>query len=195
MRIDLSRLKGIDRNLILIVVALAAGIGISAWLVNDVSAREKAVDKLAQEVDANKRQVDSLPHQTAEPLTSEQLSEKVSPFFLPVGKEEELREELSRLAAEHHFSNVKIEMKPDDIDPAAKDGDDLFLASFGAKKRVEVSITFQAEYQDAAQFLGALQTLSQHVLVRDTNLNRGDIPTMGARISGTIALRVYQKDS
>jgi hypothetical protein len=195
MRIDLSRLKGIDRNLILLIVALAAGVGISYWLVNDVSRREKAVDKLAQEVDASKRQVDSLPQQTAQPLTPEQLSEKVSPFFLPVGKEETLREDLSRLAVEHHFSNVTIDLKANDVDPAAKEGDDPFLASLGAKKRVEVNIVFQAEYQDAAQFLGALKTLSQHVLVRNTTLNRGDIPAMGSRISGTIALRVYQKDS
>jgi hypothetical protein len=195
MRVNLSFIKKIDRNLVLLVVALAAGVGISFWLVKDVSSREKAVDKLAQEVDANKRQVDSLPQQTAQPLTPEQLSEKVGPLFLPIGKEEELRAELANLAATHHFANVSINMNSEDVKADATEGDDSFLASLGAKKRVEVSIAFQAEYQDAAQFLGSLDTLSQRVLVKETNLKRGDITTIGTKVSGTIALRVYQKDS
>jgi hypothetical protein len=199
MRIDLKQqLKKIDRNAVLIVVALIAGIGISAWLIKDVSARQKAVDKLAADVDADKRQVDSLPPQTAQPLTPEQLSEKIGPFFLAGGTEEVLRADLANLAAEYHLSGVNINLDAKNVnDPQAPpDAEDSILASLGITKKVEVSISFQAEYQDSAKFLEALkQQLHQKVLIRGANLVRGEFPRMGTKVSGSVTLRLYQKDS
>lgn len=196
MRFDLKQLKNIDRNAILIVVALIAGIGISMWLVKDVSKRQKEVDQLAAEVDTSKQQVDSLPRQTTAPLTPEQLSEKIGPFFLPVGNEEALKEELARLASEHHLSvsSINLEIKPVN-DPQAPDSEDPILASLGITKKVEVSISFQAEYQDSAKFLEALKELRQGVLIRGASFTRGEYPLMRTKISGSVSLRLYQKES
>ena len=53
MRIDLNRIRDVDRTIVLTILALAGGIAVSVWLVMDVGKREKAVDTLRAEVEQN----------------------------------------------------------------------------------------------------------------------------------------------
>src|SRR5712691_8004216 len=103
MRLDLSRIRDIDRMIVLTILALAAGIAVSGWLVADVAKRGKAVDALAAEVSQTESQAGALPKETAAPIPPEELQEKIRHLVVPEGTEEALEQQVAMLATEHHL--------------------------------------------------------------------------------------------
>jgi hypothetical protein len=190
MRFDLSRIREIDRSVVLTVVALLASIGISAWLVRDVSRRESDLQILGAEVSQTEAQVAGLPRQTASPLSEAELKEKTVRLVGPAGSEEELRAQLSSMAADHNLQNVKIDYKATTVDAANTDPANLLLQALSVQRYIDISIDFKADYIDAARFLDSVEKLPQKVLVRSADIRR-DKP----QVSGSLHLRIYQKGS
>lgn len=188
MRIDLNRIRDIDRTIVLTILALAAGIAVSGWLVADVSKREKLVDTLAAEVAQKETQAGALPQDTAAPLSGEELAEKVLRLVAPAGAEEELREELAMLAAEHHLEGFKTESATTAVDPASADVENALLMSLGVPSYTDITIEFQAEYDEAARFMDAVEKLPQRVLIKTAEMGKA-YPKVGGRL----ILRAYQK--
>ncbi|MND02978.1 hypothetical protein D3C83_225800 [compost metagenome] len=60
-------------------------------------------------------------------------------------------------------------------------------------KYILVTIDFQATYEDASRFLGALEQLPQRVLIKGAELRRD--PANLPKINGTVTLRLYQNNS
>lgn len=193
MRIDLGRIRDIPRGTVIAFVILLGGLLAAAWLVKDVAKREKAIELLRTEVDNTQAQADSLPKQIAEPLTAEQLSEKVGPLIISNEGLDEFREQLADAATDNHLDVRKLELKSVPVDPASAAGEDLTLLSLQITKYVLVTIEFQATYENAAKFMGALEQLPQRVLIKGAELRRDS--AILPKISGTVTLQVYQNNS
>jgi hypothetical protein len=190
MRIDLSRIRDIDRTIVLTILTLVAGIAISAWLVNDVSKREKEVDALKAEVDQGESQVGSLPPQPAASLTPAQLQDMIDGLVVAPGADSGLREELSKLADQHLLDGVKINYDSVAIDPASPEGENGILLGLGISGYTDITIDFSTDYQSAVRFMDAVEKLPQRMLLRTASLRRA-FPRVAAKLS----LRVYQKNS
>lgn len=190
MRIDLNRIRDIDRTLVLTILTLAAGIAVSVWLVTDVGKREKAVDTLRAEVEQNEFQVAALPKETATPLSPEELAEKIQLLVAFPGAEDELREHLAMLSVEHHLDVLKIENAATPIDPAGTGTEIPLLLSLSVMSYTDITIHFRAEYEDAARFMDSVERLPQRAIIRTAELRRNP-----PKVEGTLVLRVYQKGS
>jgi Tfp pilus assembly protein PilO len=190
MRIDLSRIRDINRTIVLMVVAVAAAIAISVWLIRDVGAREKEVDQLQAEVSQNESQAASLPQQSSTPLTPEQLAEKIQGLVIPRGAEQALQQELATIAETHHIEVRKITGEPTPVNPADTQGGNALLLAMGIASYIDITIEFDAEYEDAARFVEALENRPQRLLIQSLEMRRNP-----PRISGRLALRAYQKGS
>jgi hypothetical protein len=192
MRVDLSRIRDIQRGTVIAVLALIASVFVSAWLVKDVSQREKEIEVLKAEVDNKQAQANALP-KPATPLTPEQLSEKMGPLLVPGDKVGEFQEQLASAATENDLEVRKLDLKPVSVDPASTEAEDVALISMQITKYILVTIDFHATYEDAARFLGDLEQLPQRVLVKGAELRR-DAPN-NPKISGTVTVRLYQNNS
>jgi len=190
MRIELSRLKDIDRSAVIAIVALVVGVFGASWLVLETFKQENAVETLASEVGRKQLQVDVLPRQDNAAADAAEIDAQINRLFLPVGREGAIREQLARIAEENHLELQKVEYTAAVVDPASTNGDDPVLQSLGVSNYTLVTIDFRAEYEDVSRFIGAVEKMPQGVLVRSGDLRR-DPP----RVAGTIALRVYQKGS
>jgi hypothetical protein len=193
MRIDLSRIRDIQRGTVITFAVLIAGILVSVWLVQDVAKREKELEALKTEVDNNQVQVNAAPKPAAAPLTPEQLSERMGPLIISNEKLDDFREQLASAATENRLDVRKLELKSVALDPASTDAEDIALLSLQISKYILVTIDFQATYENSARFLGALEQMPQRVLIKEAELRRdgGNIPN----ISGTVTLRLYQNVS
>src|SRR5262245_31398952 len=131
MRIDLNRIRNVDRMLVLTIAVLVAAAGISAWLYQDVAKREKTVDALAAEVTQYESQANSIPQSTTPALTAEEVAERLSRLGLPKGSEEGFREKLAALATAHHLDVHSIMYSQTPVDTANATGENPLLVALG----------------------------------------------------------------
>jgi uncharacterized protein YoxC len=194
MRIDISRIREIDRNMVLIAVALIAGIAVSVWLIQGVSKEEKAVDALKGEVDTLQAQADAITKPTTSLLTPEQLSERISPLVVSKAfTVADLQQQVAEAATQNHLTGVQTKSQTVIVNATATEGEDLTLQAMGIARYFVLTVDFQATYEHASAFLNALEQLPQRVQINAAELKR-DPPSI-PKIQGTVTLRLYQKDS
>jgi hypothetical protein len=188
MRADIKRLISVDRQTLKYASIVLLCAAISAGLLLDLNQRNRRITELTRDVEAREQQAagTQLPSEDQIRLNAE--AERL--FNAAIVGEESIPlvfEEITRAGSDHR---VQMEIQSEDktIADTTEDPVEASARSLGISSYLIVTVKFQAEYADAAQFLGAISRLPHAVPLRSLEIHR-EPPLVG----GTMRLHVYKR--
>lgn len=189
MRLEIKQLENIDKGMVIAVLILVVGIALSGWMFMDLSAREKAVGVLAAEVASKKKQVEALPPSSeransGNPETAERFNRIViSPDALSG-----ITEQIGGVAAKNHCESVTVSPELTQLTDTTPGLEGKMLPLLGVKQSITITVSFKADYENTARFLGELSKLPQMLIMKTVSLQRS-----GQKLDTTVAVQIYQK--
>jgi hypothetical protein len=188
MRIDIRKLISVDRQTLKYLAIAALCIAISAGLLFDLNRRNTQIRELTRDVEAKELQALGTQLPTEEEIRRNAETERL--FNAAVVGEESIPlvfEEITRAGSDHRVQ-MEIQSEEKTIPETSEDPLETSARSLGIRQYLIVTVKFQAEYADAAQFLGSIASLPHALSLRSLELHRE--PPM---VSGTMRLHVYKR--
>jgi len=104
--------------------------------------------------------------------------------------EPELNQELSRLAADNRLERYVVNTEQHTIDPdKSPSPDELKLLNVGIKRYLTMTVTFNAQYSDAARFLSQVKNLQRSLTYKTIRLRRN--PPF---VDASVVIHIYKKE-
>ena len=104
--------------------------------------------------------------------------------------EPELNQELSRLAADNRLERYVVNTEQHTIDPdKSPSPDELKLLNVGIKRYLTMTVTFNAQYSDAARFLSQVKNLQRSLTYKTIRLRRN--PPF---VDASVVMHIYKKE-
>jgi Tfp pilus assembly protein PilO len=188
MRIDIKKLIAVDPQTLKYIGIAVLCVAITGGLLFDLKSRSARITQLAKDVEAKEQQAAGTRLPTQDQIRKNAEEERL--FNSAIVGEESIPlvfEEITRAGSDHRVQ-MEIQSEEKTIPDAPEDPVEASARSLGVTRYLVVSVKFQAEYSDAAQFLGSISRLPHALALRSLELRRE--PPL---VSGTMRLHVYKR--
>ena len=188
MRIDIKKLIAVDRHTLKYAAVVLVCAAISAGLLFDLNSRNTLIKELTRNVEAMEGQAAGTQFPGEDQIRKN--AEEQRQFNSAIVGEESIPlvfEEITRAGSDHRVQ-MEIQSEEQTIAETSEDPTEAGARALGITRYLIVTVKFQAEYADAAQFLGSISRMPHAVPVRSLEIHRS--PPL---ISGTMRLPVYKR--
>jgi hypothetical protein len=188
MRIDIKKLIALDSQTLKYAAVVLVCTAISAGLFWDLGSRSTRIREMTRNVEAMEGQAAGTQFPDEDQLRKNAEEERL--FNTAIVGEESIPlvfEEITRTGSDHRVQ-MEIQSEEKTIPETSEDPMEANARALGITRYLIVTVKFQAEYADAAQFLGSISRLPHAVPVRSLDIHRS--PPM---INGTLRLHVYKR--
>ena len=189
----MSGLTKQQRTTLVYIAGFAVSAALSGFLMFNLSASQTALTKLKQEVEQKEGQArNARPPGADEQRRWSEDESRLNGLLLPEQEVPQFFEEITALAAESGIQQ-RLAVNTDDavIDAGkALSPEEARAGAMGIHRYLAVTMKFQGQYPDIAQFLGKLSRLRRPIDYRLIDLKRG-YPLIEVQVT----VNVYKRDT